>query len=192
MTSAVPETVKDIDEELDDLSLRVLDLSQELINTKLDVEKRMKNGFLNLAKARYSMGYKQVSGLQLPTEDWDDFAAKVKVNHDECLRKENHVRFCYFSMSDGTSSSVETLDSALVNRKQKDSGDTKKSPDKRTDPLKWFGILVPTALRQSQQDFQKSAEVAIICANLQSEINGIVARQKFLCRQKSKLQKEQN
>ena len=60
------------------------------------------------------------------------------------------------------------------------------------DPLKWFGFLVPTTLRQSQACFTKAVEISVLeVANVQNEIEGVMARQKFLKRTKAKLQKEE-
>ena len=50
------------------------------------------------------------------------------------------------------------------------------------DPLKWFGFLVPNTLRQSQSSYRKAVEISIECANIQNEINGVIARKKFLTR----------
>jgi hypothetical protein len=62
------------------------------------------------------------------------------------------------------------------------------SPTK--DPLKWFGILVPNILRQSQSTYRKAIEVSVECANLQNEINGVIARKKFLIRNLSKVEEQ--
>ena len=59
------------------------------------------------------------------------------------------------------------------------------------DPLKWFGFLVPNTLRQSQSSYRKAVEVTVECANLQNEINGVIARKKFLTRTLSKIEDEQ-
>ena len=53
---------------------------------------------------------------------------------------------------------------------------------KNHDPLKWFGILVPGTLRQSQGCFDKSIEMALEVANIQQEIQGVLNREKYLRR----------
>lgn len=45
--------------------------------------------------------------------------------------------------------------------------------DKIVDPLKWFGILVPQSLRQSQCDFKTSALTALSIASLQVRLVGL-------------------
>ena len=65
--------------------------------------------------------------------------------------------------------------------------DEKETPQKKSDsdnPLKWFGILVPSSLKQSQKCFQKAVERSVECANIQNEINGVIARRKFLLKKK--------
>ena len=58
------------------------------------------------------------------------------------------------------------------------------------DPLKWFGFLVPTTLRQSQDCFKRAVEMTVEVANIQNEIEGVLAREKFLKRTKTKLEKD--
>ena len=60
------------------------------------------------------------------------------------------------------------------------------------DPLKWFGVLVPQSLRQSQSCFSRATAAAVECAGLQSEILGLEARKKFLVRFVEKRAKEEN
>ncbi len=85
--------------ELDHLSLRVLELSQDLITAKLQLEQYSREGFVLLAKARYSMGSSAVSIVQVPHQDNDEsFDAAFKVADEECVRAENGVRFRYFSV----------------------------------------------------------------------------------------------
>ena len=52
----------------------------------------------------------------------------------------------------------------------------------QSEPLKWFGLLPPPALRQSQASFKTATELAVETANIQSEIAGVVNRIKFIQR----------
>lgn len=83
-----------IHSELDHLSLRTLELSQELVSAKLRLENVMKEGFFLLAKARYSIGVRGVSAMQLPSGK-EPFKANVKITSDECVRTDSGVRFSY-------------------------------------------------------------------------------------------------
>lgn len=50
--------------------------------------------------------------------------------------------------------------------------DIKKGDIKKLyDPLKWFGVLVPPALRQSQVDFKTSTETVVTVANLRIKLD---------------------
>jgi vacuolar-type H+-ATPase subunit D/Vma8 len=54
-----------------------------------------------------------------------------------------------------------------------DSGDTAGMNDKGSkwkDPIKWFGVLVPQPLRQSQKDFQWAIEMCCDIVNLQEQL----------------------
>merc|ERR1712243_191490 len=53
---------------------------------------------------------------------------------------------------------------------------------KTKDPIKWFGVLSPPSLRQSQTSFKSAIELAIDCANIQSEIQGVINRMKYIKR----------
>ena len=63
---------------------------------------------------------------------------------------------------------------------KEDSGGSR-SPD-QSDPLKWFGLLTPPALRQSQASFKTATELVVETANIQSEIAGVLNRIKFIQR----------
>ena len=41
--------------------------------------------------------------------------------------------------------------------------------DGQTDPLKWFGVLVPQSLRQAQTKFKRAAEVSCKVASLKAK-----------------------
>ena len=65
--------------------------------------------------------------------------------------------------------------------KTREQGDSEERRE-QSDPLKWFGILTPPALRQSQASFKTAAELAVETANIQSEMAGVVNRIKFIQR----------
>ena len=177
----------ELNEQLDILSIELLALCQNYIDAKLQLEKFMKEGFITMAQARNSMGgSSSVSALQLPNEDWEDFDATQKVSLSECKRQEINVKFKYLSLETGLKSSVENLDSGLVNRKQKSEETTE---TKAKDPIKWFGVLVPQTLKQSQKYFSKAVEMSIEATNIQNEIRGLLGQRHYLSR---KLKQHQN
>ena len=66
-----------------------------------------------------------------------------------------------------------------TDKKQDQDGEERRA---QSDPLKWFGLLLPPALRQSQASFKTAIELAVETANIQSEMAGVVNRIKFIQR----------
>ena len=139
------------------------------------------------------MGAHAVSGLQLPSPESDEtFDAGIHLKSKECLRTETSVRFKYLSIDDDDDD--ENDKPRVQQRKKKDEGeeeDKVQEVKKGHDPIKWFGVLVPQTLRQAQASFKRAAEVAVEAHNVQAEIAGVVARQKFLERTKGKMEKKE-
>jgi len=69
-----------------------------------------------------------------------------------------------------------------VNRKKeieaKENVQENRSP--ANDPLKWFGILVPSSLRQAQQTYSKAIELTLEMATLQSDLLHHISMKKDL------------
>lgn len=74
---------KSICAELDELTVKILYLTEKHVQCKLEVEKLMNNGFLNIAKTRYIMGTKCVSTLQLPTANSSPISPVTVVHRTE-------------------------------------------------------------------------------------------------------------
>ncbi|XP_040568445.1 coiled-coil domain-containing protein 115 [Lepeophtheirus salmonis] len=194
---------QEINDELDSLYMKITELSQDLIDQKLLLEKLMMNGFNGFARARYNLGTPEsVSSLNIPSTE---FPALVKIDRTECLRTENNVRFNYFNMcqndiqtnsdfksEEGSSLNFLGKTSNLRNRSLIDIQEKKyQVVSKKFDPLLWFGILVPRCLKDSQSSFKKANDYIIEIANIQNEIQGIIARQKYLNRTKTNKLKEE-
>ena len=183
---------QEVNDELDSLSYQLLVLSQDLIQVKLQLEEQSKLGFIGLAQSRKLMGgSNSVSHLQIPSEDSTDFIARFKTKKEEQKCYSGDATFDYFSLQDGNIDQlVEELDSDLVlnqRKKQVDteeteanSCNTKKNLPVAKDPIKWFGVLVPNSLRQTQGAFVKALELSVDCANIQSQIKSTIERQKYL------------
>ena len=183
-------TENEINEELDELALEYLLLNQNLIDTKLMLEQLMKEGFMGLAQSRYTMGRSSsISCLQLPNEEWEPFDANLKVKRSECMRQEINVKFNYLSLDyDAEPNVVENLDSQLVNRKKsKTEKEITKTSVGKKDPLKWFGVLLPNTLKQSQKNFTRAIELTVEASNIQNEVGAVMARRQFLLRHLKKL-----
>ena len=183
---------QEVHDELDQLAYQLLVLSQDLIQVKLQLEEQSKLGFIGLAQSRKLMGgSNSVSHLQIPSEDSTDFIARFKTKKEEQKCYSGDATFNYFSLQDGNIDQlVEELDSDLVltQRKKQDnneetdanSSNTKKNLPTAKDPIKWFGVLVPNSLRQTQVAFVKALELSVDSANIQSQIKSTIERQKYL------------
>jgi len=192
-----------VEEELADLAVDLLLLSQELINTKIKLESMCKSGWMEMAKARYVMGPNSVSALQLPSADQEKpVIAAVTVSNSPCARS-GGVRYNYFSLeTEETTSTSPSSKDGIRNRKIDDtgsqdenpetgsaveevsSGETKIAAPKPENPLRWFGFMPSTPLKQSQRCFQVCVETVIEMTNIQAEIRGVQDRIKFINRKK--------
>ena len=80
----------------------------------------------------------------------EEMEAEVRTEVRECLG-EARVRYHHISLL--TQESVKENQEGAKQRKGKESGDEvvkEKTPVKSKDPIKWFGVLSPPSLKQSQ------------------------------------------
>ena len=63
---------------LDSQCLHLIELLAEIEEKRIDLEKHMKNGFLDLAKARYAIGINKVSKLHYPKEMMPNFRIECR------------------------------------------------------------------------------------------------------------------
>ena len=152
--------------DLDELAVRILDLMNQYIACKMNLENHIRSGCLDLAKARYLTSNRNISSLQLPSEDAIGVTAKFRVlsstsNQDDVKIFES-VRNEVEILTQGMEKvSLANDDSSIK---------TKRLKQISNDPLKWFGILVPQDLRNSQKMFEKCLEIAIESSNIQSQL----------------------
>ncbi|XP_071332403.1 coiled-coil domain-containing protein 115 isoform X2 [Trachinotus anak] len=149
-------------------------------------------GWFTMSKARYSMGNKQVSALQYASE-----IEPLVCVHARKLDS-GEVEFCTERVPQSKESgkdarSIEDIgpQEEGVRRRNKPKKDTteneaidKANSDKapevtpvkqsdqnpQQDPLKWFGILVPQSLKQSQSSFKQVIELSAEIATLQTAV----------------------
>ena len=143
---------KEICEILDKLLIRSLELTEESVKCRMNMEKLANNGNLDLAHTRYMKGANFVSSVQLPDEDYKEFnaLASIKKNaEDECVNLQ--------------------LEKHPVDKE-----------NDYIDPLRWFGILVPTSLQMARDKFSRSLDYVVEAANIQIElINTLCLFSKF-------------
>lgn len=133
-------------EVLDKLALDSLTLMEQHVQQKLEVEKSMCEGESHLAKSRYIMGRNSVSSLQLPSENGSEFEATAVVRRE----------------ADDGSITDEALDLEF-----------KKKVEEGSDPVRWFGVLVPQNLHYAQAKFKQALLWAVKAANTQTQLRGV-------------------
>lgn len=151
-----------LSEEIDELLLRKLELMQEKVQENVQMETLLKDGHIELAKAKYIRGKENISILQVPNDEdtvTSLFDLETNVN-------DNDEPAVYFDISLKKSSS-ET--------------------DEPKDPVKWFGVLVPQNLKKSQKRFQESIYLAVKIANVQAELTSVLSKLKALYIEKDSL-----
>lgn len=129
---------------IDKLTLQMLDLMEEKVQMKVNIEKVTKEGGINLAKTRYTKGSESVSALHIPTEDSKEFNALMTLEEEK--------------------DDMENLKLNIATHEvDKESG--------HIDPAKWFGVLVPMTLNQAKDHFKKGIELSVDCANVQIQLD---------------------
>lgn len=149
-----------LSEEIDELLLRKLELMEEKVRGNVQMETLLKDGHIELAKAKYIRGKENISILQVPNNEdtvTSLFDLETNVTND----------------NDDT---VVSFDISL-----------KRSSNETVDPVKWFGVLVPQNLRNSQKRFQESIYLAAKIANVQAELTSVLSKLKTLHIQKDSL-----
>ncbi len=165
-----------IEDELDQIMMRILILMDQYIKCQKNIENHLRSGCLDLAKARYIVGNRNISALQLPGDDATGVTANFKVAESEM------DEVTQFTSTDATES-LENINDGMENMTVNED-ETKPKPMKYSkDPLKWFGFLVPQNLRHSKTTFEKCLEIVVECANIQLQLQHNL--KEFECRKKT-------
>lgn len=133
----------DRNELVDKLTIEMLDLIEQQVKCKINIENLIGQGQIHIAKTRYTQGTRTVSTSQLPTENSQEFKALRTVN-----RVDNDLGDIQLNLH--------------VEKVNKEDG--------HIDPIKWFGILVPQSMQLARDAFHKSIEYTCECANIQSSL----------------------
>lgn len=140
----------------DKLLLEMLELIEQTVLCKMNIEATTNAGQLLLAKSRYIQGPQTVSVSQLPTENSNEFHALKTITHEK----------------------DELNDEMQLNAHKVD------KENGYIDAIRWFGVLVPRSLQLAQQRFNQAVELAVECANIQTKLNKTI-RYILLLRNKS-------
>ncbi|XP_066065043.1 coiled-coil domain-containing protein 115 isoform X2 [Chamaea fasciata] len=168
---------------LDEAALEVMEALELLHERREQLEQHLRQGWLSLAQARYSLGCHRVSSLQYGAT----MVPRVRVCHRQDPEGRPH-----FEEVPGTGGDPEDPDpqpgggdGLRQRRGAPEKGETPTRPPQ--DPLGWFGVLVPPSLRQAQGSFQRGVTLAVEVAELQATVEAAAARYRRLLRQKCHL-----
>ncbi|KAM4880007.1 LOW QUALITY PROTEIN: coiled-coil domain-containing protein 115 [Sylvia borin] len=168
---------------LDEAALEVMEALELLQERREQLEQHLRQGWLSLAQARYSLGCHRVSSLQYGAT----MVPRVRVCHRQDPEGRPH-----FEEVPGAGGDPEDPDpqqgggdGLRQRRGAPEKGET--PPRAPPDPLGWFGVLVPPSLRQAQGSFQRGVTLAVEVAELQATVEAAAARYRQLLRQKCHL-----
>ncbi|KAF4096796.1 coiled-coil domain-containing protein 115 [Onychostoma macrolepis] len=189
---------------LDEQLLLFMDQLEALEEKRQRLNSLIEEGWFSIAKARYSMGNKQVSALQYASEMEPLVYVETSVLEGgtaefKCERKENETE----ELKNNTIEDIGAKETGLrkrINTKQKGVKEEEQETDPQVktkaesstpehrDPLKWFGILVPQNLKQAQSSFKEVITLSAEIASLQSTI--LATRKELQAQMKEKTQPE--
>lgn len=184
-----------VPEKLDELTLEFFEKFESLQQKREELCKAMRDGYLNLSQARYSMGNKAVGPLQYSSR----MQALVLVHDNDAMKLELQRNIPGKSKDKKEDTEEESSSSGLRKRKgllsSKENGKIsellednlafgvqemelsdlkKKNEIVKQDPLKWFGVLVPMCLRTGQNDFKSAIELCCDLVNLENEVKDLM------------------
>ncbi|KAK2885706.1 hypothetical protein QQF64_020867 [Cirrhinus molitorella] len=189
---------------LDERLLLFMDQLEALEEKRHKLNSLIEEGWFSIAKARYSMGNKQVSALQYASEMEPLVCVETSVLEGgtaefKCERKENKIE----EVKNNTIEDIGAKETGLRRRTNANQKGVKEEEQERDqvnskaesstpehrDPLKWFGILVPQNLKQAQSAFKEVITLSAEIASLQSAI--LATRKEMQAQKKEKQEKTQ-
>ncbi|CAM1327439.1 Uncharacterised protein g9509 [Pycnogonum litorale] len=194
------EEYKSVCEQLDKLAHRVLNIVDDILEGRGELESTLKSAYIDMAQARYSMGSKSVSMLQISEAD----SRPLWTVRNEIITGDSGEEYKKYTLVDNGVSEralkYEKDDGADdgLRRRKTDSSDSVESMVKRIslsengkrkndkNPINWFGVLVPKCLRQSQISFQTAIKLSIHLVSLQSELTSCCENYREIVEQKKK------
>ncbi|XP_056394495.1 coiled-coil domain-containing protein 115 [Hyla sarda] len=204
MAPPVEETPVDVNDCLDQLLLRLMDDLEALEEKRRSLNPLIEKGWFCLSQSRYSMGNKSVSSLQYKPEMKPSMFVQDSTAEDGATTfTVEHVQPREQDKADeekDVAKEVETIgaaDQVLRHRGHKVSAeapkpttteDSDKPKSPTSDPLRWFGVLVPQSLRQAQSNFRQGILLAADVASLQSSIEETRRKYRALLAQKKREQ----
>ncbi|KAI9018641.1 hypothetical protein CLU79DRAFT_759674 [Phycomyces nitens] len=184
--------------QLDDLALQYLSKLEEYGQEWKVCSSDFQQGFLDLAQAKYSMGFTNVSQssydermkaqLRIQVENSTFSISTPEEPTDESnLRRRTSTRFKKDEWIE-VEREQELPEEYEMNEKKKP-GKPKRS---NNDPLRWFGYLVPPCLQTSQTHFKTATMRMIEQANRMNELKLLEEEYEMLKKKKNKLLLDQS
>lgn len=154
------------------------------------MEECLREGYFLLGKARYIMGTKSVSMLQVPSQDCD-FESHLKAlisktpleeipalsSHEFTIlhNTENLNDAAFSEESTGLRKRGTHIHEMESNEKKDKEGEEDDDDDKtkKIDPINWFSALPPQSLRKAQHHFRQAMYQSAFCATIQSKLNAL-------------------
>ncbi|XP_037512655.1 coiled-coil domain-containing protein 115 [Rhipicephalus sanguineus] len=173
-TTGTGETATSKTDEMNDPSKRetllenAIGSTEKILQLRESFNELIENGLLELARVRYSTGNKSVSALQLNMGEVEALRT-VRSKFDDPDQRYPSFELLH---PDSTASTTNK-EGEVRQRRQAEESSTEvvESPSQRptspSDPLRWFGVLVPQSLRRSQKYFVSALEVVVDVANEQ-------------------------
>ncbi|CAG8734924.1 4133_t:CDS:2 [Cetraspora pellucida] len=182
---------------MDKILLEYLSLISALQEQWKQISTNLGDGFFQLAHARYTMGPHRLNQNQYDgrMQATTRMLISQKKNTDMLSAQSEFIyHYTLTTLEEITEDPKENGSSSLRRRIIKDSDNdvTKKRSQTRIieDPLRWFGILVPSSLRESQRNFKQSLSGMVNIINLRNEIINKEAEYKMLKKEKEKFMEE--
>uniref|UniRef100_A0A2R5LFD0 Vacuolar ATPase assembly protein VMA22 n=1 Tax=Ornithodoros turicata TaxID=34597 RepID=A0A2R5LFD0_9ACAR len=157
----------DASEKADDVVITALERMETILSLREGLNELFESGLLDLARARYANGNRSVSALQLHLGEISARRTVATVPQKSPSTGGMYNHFEIVTATQGNGDSEEP-----VRKRHGDSKDdeVKVEPHRDQDPLKWFGVLVPSSLRTSQRRFVSALEVIADIATEQSRL----------------------
>ncbi|XP_065909393.1 coiled-coil domain-containing protein 115-like [Dysidea avara] len=167
------------DDKIDRVIIEFFAALKELGELRRRYDNAVENGYLHMAKARYSMGASSVGKLQYDTIMSPSSLVDTVDNTHECSDDSGGpVFFVINTASDNDmscDSGVTQLRRRVVDEKKVETvGPLQQEISKPhipvKDPLKWFGLLVPPSLRTAQKNFIEAVDLSCQLSSAQAKV----------------------
>jgi len=172
-------------DQLDHLALRNLRLSNDLMRLKQDLDNRLRDGWLMMAKTRFITSFHRFGTVNLPDADFSNDNSS-----NDCPQIVVDLNSQPFDEKSIESKSDINM-TKFTTRIDFDDGDQKKGKEEMERRLlKKFGGLTPGSLRHSQRTFETVLELVCEIATVESELLAVVDEYKRLTGLKAKYGRE--